>query len=51
MEQVKIKEVRSEVLVFLDYNHPTDLDALREAARVIQREVLRLEAKQQGKLR
>lgn len=44
MEQVKITEANSEVLVFLDINFPTKLSALQEAVRVLQREVIRYEA-------
>ncbi len=41
LEQVHVREVNSEVLVFLDYNHSTRLAALEEAAKIIQREVIR----------
>ena len=41
MESVYVKEVNSEVLVCLDYNHSTKLAALQEAAKALQREVLR----------
>lgn len=41
MEQVKVSEVNSEVLIFLDKNHSTRLAALEEASRIIQREVIR----------
>lgn len=37
---VKIREVNSEVLVFLDKNCPDELTAIREAAKILQREVL-----------
>ena len=41
MEQVHIRESRSEILVFLDKHMPDRLSALQEAARIIQREVIR----------
>jgi hypothetical protein len=41
MEDVKVSEANSEVLVFLNRNFPTRLSALEEAAKCIQREVLR----------
>ena len=41
---IKIREVNSEVLVFLEQNYPTELSALREAAKILQREVLYREA-------
>lgn len=37
---IKIREVNSEVLVFLDKNCSDELSALREAAKILQREVL-----------
>lgn len=37
---IKIREVNSEVLVFLDRNCPDELSAIREAAKILQREVL-----------
>ena len=43
MESVYIKEANSEVLVVLHKNCGTKLETLQEAAKVIQREVLRLE--------
>lgn len=44
MEQVHVREANSEVLVFIDRNMGNRLNALREAAKIIQREVLREEA-------
>ncbi len=44
MEQVHVKEANSEVLVFLDRNMGDKLNALREAARVVQREIIRVES-------
>lgn len=46
MNSIAIQEVNSEVhiIVFLDKNHPTKLAALREAAKMLQREVLYYEA-------
>lgn len=41
VEQIHVKEVNSEILIFLDYNHSTRLSALEEGARILQREVLR----------
>lgn len=43
MEQVHVKEVNSEVLVFLDKHMGDKLNALREAAKIIQREIIRAE--------
>lgn len=37
---VKVREVNSEVLVFIERNMPDELSALREAAKILQREVL-----------
>lgn len=37
---IKIREVNSEVLVFLDKNCPDELTAMREAAKILQREVI-----------
>lgn len=44
MERVHIKEANSEILIFLDYNHSTKLSALKEAVRILQREVIRVES-------
>ena len=44
MEQVHIREARSEVLVFLDKHFPDRLMALKEAVRILQREVIREES-------
>lgn len=41
MEQIHVKESRSEVLVFLDKHMPDRLSALKEAARILQCEVIR----------
>lgn len=41
MENYTIREVNSEIIVFLDYNHPTKLSALKAAARLLQAEVIR----------
>lgn len=41
MEQIHIREARSEVLIFLDKHMPDRLTAMEEAARILQREVLR----------
>jgi len=40
---IVVREVNSEILIFLDNNRSTRLDALREAAKILQREVLREE--------
>ncbi len=45
MEYYTIREVNSEILVFLDYNHPTKLSALKAAARLMQQEVIREESR------
>lgn len=41
MDQIHIREARSEVLIFLDKNMPDRLTALEEAVRILQREVVR----------
>ncbi len=41
MESVYIKEVNKEIWIDLGRNHPTKLSALEEAARILQREVIR----------
>lgn len=41
---IKIREVNSEILVFLDKNCPDELSAIREAAKILQREVMYREA-------
>lgn len=43
MENYTIREVNSEIIVFLDYNHPTKLSALKAAARLMAAEVIREE--------
>jgi hypothetical protein len=43
MEYFTIREVNSEILVFLDYNHPSKLSALKAAARLLAQEVVREE--------
>lgn len=37
---VKVREVNSEVLVFIERNMPDELSALREAAKILLREVM-----------
>lgn len=44
MEQISVREVNSEILIFLDRNLPDRLSALREAVKILQREVIRYEA-------
>lgn len=41
MEQIQVREARSEVLIFLDRHLPDRLTALEEAVRILQREVIR----------
>jgi len=41
---IVVREVNSEILIFLDNNRSTRLDALKEAAKILQREVIREEA-------
>lgn len=43
MQHYTIREVNSEILIFLDYNHPTRVAALKAAVRLLQQEVLREE--------
>ncbi len=45
MESITVREVNSEVNVWLDYNYSTRLAALEAAAKVLQREVLREQAR------
>lgn len=41
MESVYVKEVNKELWIDLGRNHPTKLSALEEAAKILQREVIR----------
>lgn len=41
MEQVHVRESNSEVLIFIDRNVGDRLNALEEAVRILQREVIR----------
>ena len=45
MENVKVREGNGEVLVFLDKHMPTELWAIREAYKILGREIIRLEHK------
>lgn len=40
---IVVREVNSEILIFLDNNRSTRLDAIREAAKILQREAIREE--------
>jgi hypothetical protein len=40
---IVVREVNSEIIIFLDNNRSTRLDALREAAKILQRETIREE--------
>ena len=44
MEQVHIREVNGEIIIFLDRHYSTQLAALQEAVKVLQREVIRRES-------
>ncbi len=44
MEQVQVREANSEVLIFLDKFPGDRLNALKEASKILQREVLRVES-------
>ncbi len=44
MESVKVREGRSEILVYLDKHFPDNVSAMREAAKAIQREIIRHES-------
>ena len=44
MDQVQVREVNAEVIIFLEKNYPTRLSALQEASRILNREVIRYEA-------
>lgn len=44
---IVVREVNSEILIFLDNNRSTRLDALREATKILQREVIREERQEQ----
>lgn len=37
---IKVREVNSEILIFLDKNFPNEISALREAAKILEREVI-----------
>ncbi len=45
MEQVTVREANGEVVVFLNKNMGDRLNALREAEKVIRREVIRVESR------
>lgn len=45
MEGATVREVNSEINVWLGRNHPTRLSALEEGAKVLAREVLREKAR------
>lgn len=45
MQQIHVREANSEVLVFIDKNMGSRLNALREAARILQVEVVREESR------
>lgn len=45
MEQVHVREGNGEVLIFIDKHLPSPFEALKEASKIIQREVLRYEAR------
>jgi hypothetical protein len=42
---IVVREVNSEIFIFLDNNRSTRLDALREASKILQRETIREETK------
>jgi hypothetical protein len=46
MEHVKVREGNSEIIVFLDRYYSTELYALQEAARSLQREIIRKQAEE-----
>lgn len=50
MEEVHIKESNSEILIFLDYNCSTRLNALEEGMKALAREVLREKSRINGSL-
>lgn len=39
-QNIKVREGRKEVLVYLDKFYPDELTAIREASKVLQREVI-----------
>lgn len=43
MDQIKIREGRSEVLVYTDKHFPDELSLLQETIRILRVEVMRLE--------
>lgn len=43
MEQIHVRETHSEVIIFLDRNLPDSLSALKEAAKILAREIIRVE--------
>lgn len=44
MDQVLVREGRSEIIIYTDRHFPDELSTLREAARILQREVLKRES-------
>lgn len=42
MDQIHVREGNSEVLVYIDRYLPTKLLALQEAAKILQREIIRV---------
>lgn len=42
---IVVREVNSEILIFLDSNRSTRLDAIREARKILHREELREESR------
>lgn len=43
MDQVLVREGRSEIIIYTDRHFPDELSALQEAARILQREVVKRE--------
>lgn len=41
---ISVREARSEVIVFIDRNMPDELSALREAVKILAREVMHRES-------
>lgn len=44
MNQVKVREGKSEVLVYIQKFMPDELSALKEASRLLQKEIIRYES-------
>ena len=44
MDQVLVREGRSEIIIYTDRHFPDEVSAMKEAAKILQREVMKLES-------